>query len=338
MKIYSDNGYLNMRGIAQEGYPFTFIVSARGWGKTYGALDDVKENDIRFMYMRRTQTQIDLCMVDDFSPFKTLNQDKGWNVRLKKVSKYNSMFYSELSEGIKLHGFACALSTVSNLRGFDASDIERIIYDEFIPEKHEKPIKNEADALWNAYETMNRNRELQGKKPIQLICLANSNELGNPIFESLGLINIADKMNKSGNECYRDDNRGILLIMPARSAIGEKKRNTALYRLTKGTGFSEMALDNSFRVNRQHITPRPIIEYNPVCIIGELCIYRHKSKRAWYATTYKTGFFKNIYTTSDADILNYRRVFGVHWDLYIEDKIDFEDVLAEKLFLKYWDE
>ena len=337
MKIYSDNGYLNMPGIADEGYPFTFVVSGRGFGKTYGALDDVKENDIPFMYMRRTQTQLDMCTIEDFSPFKTLNHDKGWNVKLKKLQK-NSVFFTENPEGIKIHGYACALSTVANLRGFDASDIERIIYDEFIPEKHEKPIKNEADALWNAYETMNRNRELTGRKPIQLLCLANSNELANPIFESLGLIRIADKMNKTGNECYRDDNRGIMLIMPSRSAIGEKKRNTALYRLTKGSEFSQMALDNSFRINRQHIAPRPLVEYTPVCIIGDLCIYRHKSNRKLYATTHRTGAFKSIYTTSDTDILHYRRNFDSHWDLYIEDKIDFEDVLAEKLFLKYWDE
>ena len=337
MKIYSDNGYLNMPGIADEGYPFTFVVSGRGFGKTYGALDDVKENDIPFMYMRRTQTQLDMCTIEDFSPFKTLNHDKGWNVKLKKLQK-NSVFFTENPEGIKIHGYACALSTVANLRGFDASDIERIIYDEFIPEKHEKPIKNEADVLWNAYETMNRNRELTGRKPIQLLCLANSNELANPIFESLGLIRIADKMNKTGNECYRDDNRGIMLIMPSRSAIGEKKRNTALYRLTKGSEFSQMALDNSFRINRQHIAPRPLVEYTPVCIIGDLCIYRHKSNRKLYATTHRTGAFKSIYTTSDTDILHYRRNFDSHWDLYIEDKIDFEDVLAEKLFLKYWDE
>lgn len=338
MKIYSDNGYLNMQGIAAEGYPFTFIVSGRGFGKTYGALDDVKENDIPFMYMRRTQAQVDLCMVEDFSPFKTLNRDKGWNVKLKKLNKYNSIFYTEQPDSIKVHGYTCALSTVANLRGFDASNIERIIYDEFIPERHEKPIKNEADALWNAYETMNRNRELTGSKPIQLICLANSNEIANPIFESLGLIRVADKMNKTGNECFRDDNRGILLVMPSRSSIGVKKSNTALYRLTKGSEFSQMALENSFRVNRQHIDPRPLVEYTPVCIVGDLCIYRHKSSRRLYATTHKTGAFKNNYSTSDSDILRYRRTFNSHWDLYIDDLIDFEDVLAEKLFLKYWDE
>ena len=45
-----------------------------------------------------------------------------------------------------------ALSTVSNLRGFDMSDCTLLIYDEFIPEPHERPLKNEAAALFNAYE------------------------------------------------------------------------------------------------------------------------------------------------------------------------------------------
>ena len=40
-----------------------------------------------------------------------------------------------------------------------ASDI---IFAEFIPEAHERLIKNEAAALFNFYETINRNRELDG--------------------------------------------------------------------------------------------------------------------------------------------------------------------------------
>jgi hypothetical protein len=39
-------------------------------------------------------------------------------------------------------GYTCALSTLSNMRGFDASDIQLLICDEFIPEKHERLLKN----------------------------------------------------------------------------------------------------------------------------------------------------------------------------------------------------
>ena len=107
--------------------------------------------------------------------------------------------------------------------------------------------------------------------------------------------------------------------------------------MTAGTEFSNMALNNDFNVDRMHVKSRPINEYIPVCSIGELHIYRHKSETRLYGTTFKNGVFAKTFTTGDTEKMRYRRLYMHHWDMYIENKIDFEDVLAEKLFLKYWD-
>ena len=334
MKIYyPDSGYVNIGGILCEGYPFNFICGGRGTGKTYDALRTARNKGIKFILLRRTQAQADLISKPEFSVFKPLNEDQGWNIIPERVSKYNSAF---VENDVQI-GYTVALSTLSNMRGFDASDVQIIIYDEFIPEKHERPIKNEADALWNAYETINRNRELKGVAPVQLLCLANANDITNPVFESLGLIRIADRMQKKGTEIWTDDKRGIQLIMLHRSPISRKKGQTVLYNLTEGSGFSRMSLDNSFNVDRQHVRPRPLGEYTPVCGIGELFIYRHKSDPRLYCTTHKAGVFSRHFTTSDTDLLFYRRIFCHHWEMYIQNQIDFEDVLSEKLFLHFWE-
>lgn len=340
MKIYDTSGYVNVRGILSEGYPFNFLVGGRGTGKTYTTLKVAKEDNKTFMLMRRTQSQSDLISKPEFSVFKPLNEDLNWNVQVKSISKYNSMFYEPSGDDGKMPhpiGYTCALSTISNMRGFDASDIQLLIYDEFIPEKHERLLKNEAEAIFNAYETMNRNRELKGVTPIQMICLANANDITNPVFESLRLIRIADKMQKGNTDRWTDDSRGIQLIMLHRSPISKKKSGTVLYHLTEGSDFANMALDNDFNVNRQHIKPRPLSEYSPVCTIGELCIYRHKSENRLYASTHLSGVFNRKYTLSETDKLHYQRLYRVHWDMYISKKMDFEDVLSEKLFVKYWD-
>ena len=337
MKIYDSNGYVNVRGILNEGYPFNFLVGGRGTGKTYTTLKVAKEDGKKFMLMRRTQSQADLISKPEFSVFKPLNADLGWNVCVERISKYNSAFYEPNGELNTQIGYTCALSTISNMRGFDASDIQLIIYDEFIPEKHERLLKNEADALFNAYETMNRNREIKGIAPIQLTCLANANDITNPVFESLKLIRIADKMQKGNSERWTDDKRGIQLIMLHRSPISRAKANTVLYNLTEGSEFAEMALDNDFSIDRQHVKPRPLTEYVPVCSIGELCIYRHKSESRLYATTHLTGIFNRKFSLSDTDRLHYQRIYRTHWDMYIRGGIDFEDVLSEKLFIKYWE-
>lgn len=288
------------------------------------------------MLMRRTQSQADIISKPEFSVFKPLNDDLMIDVRVRSISKYNAVFYEPSDDGDIIIGYTCALSTIANMRGFDATDISLIIFDEFIPESHERPLKHEADALFNAYETMNRNRELKGIAPIQLLCLANANDIANPLFEKLGIIRIADKMQKTGAERWTDDKRGIQLIMLHHSPISSKKGGTVLYNLTAGTEFADMALENAFEVDRSHVRPRPLTEYIPVCQIGELCIYRHKSNNMLYASTHYSGVFNTVFTLSDTDLIHYQRLYRTHWDLYISGKIDFEDILAEKLFLKYW--
>ena len=339
MKIYDESGYVNIKGILEEGYPFNFLVGGRGTGKTYTTLKVAKEDGLKFMLMRRTQSQADLISKPEFSVFKPLNEDNGWNVMVRRISKYNSAFFIPSPDGEteKEIGYTCALSTISNMRGFDASDIQLLIYDEFIPEKHERLLKNEADAIFNAYETMNRNREIKGIAPIQMICLANANDITNPVFESLKLIRIADRMQKGNTDRWTDEKRGIQLIMLHRSPISRKKSQTVLYNLTDGTEFSNMALDNDFNLDRQHIKARPLTEYTPICSIGELCIYRHKSENRLYASTHLSGVFNKKYSLSETDRLHYQRLFRTHWNMYISGKIDFEDVLAEKLFARYWE-
>lgn len=335
MKIYDSNGYVNIKGIRLTGYPFNFLVGARGIGKTYTSLKDAVLEGNKFMLMRRTQEQANLISNPDMHVFKALNSDMDWDIMPEKISKYNSAFVRRDNGHNDIVGYSCALSTISNMRGFDASDITMLIYDEFIPEPHERPIKHEAEALLNAYETMNRNRELKGFPPIQFMGLSNSNDIANPYFEYLGLISIADKMQKTGNDIYRDDKRGIQIIMLHRSPISVKKADTALYRLAKGTTFASMALDNSFNVNKQYIKPMPLIEFVPRCKIGELCIYKHKNNNTLYCTTHSSGVFPKVFTTSELDIEHFRNMFSVWYDSYISGKIRFEDILSEELFKKY---
>ena len=248
IQLYNEQGYVNFPAIMAHEAIFIFIYGGRGTGKTYGALEYFKEHEQKFIYLRRLAAQVDIVKKDDMQPFKTLNRDKGWNIKPFPVNKYISSFYdTDYTEDGKAipsgdsYGLLTSLSTFSNLRGVDGNEIKVMCLDEFIPELNEKPIKGEADALFNAYETINRNRELNGEDPIKLLCLANSNRIDNPLFMELGLITIAEKIRKSGNEYYYDKKRKMLLIDLYKSKISEEKADTALYQLTKGTEFFNMA-------------------------------------------------------------------------------------------------
>lgn len=290
---------MNIDYILKYPTPFIFVIGGRGTGKTYGALRYVLENDIKFLYMRRTQAQADLINRPEFSPFKSVARDMRILITSMPVTKYNSGFYRAGMENDKLIpqgapiGYTLALSTVSNLRGFDMTDCTLLIYDEFIAEAHERPLKNEAAALFNAYETINRNRELSGSNPLKVLCLANANNIANPIFESLGVIDKVFSMQESGQIVSINTDRGYTLISLSDSPISARKRETALYKLTRGSEFESMALDNSYNVEYTKSKVN-ILEYTPLFTVDGIAVYKHKSQGKLYVTDHISGGAKQI--------------------------------------------
>lgn len=343
MRLYDENGYVNIPEILKHEAVFIFIYGGRGTGKTYGALKEMKEGDHKFIYMRRLQSQTDIVKKDNMQPYKTLNDDMGWTVRPFPVNKYLSAFYdSTTNEDGKIipegdqRGLLTSLSTFSNLRGVDGSEIDTIIMDEFIPELNERPIKGEADALFNAYETINRNRELKGEEPVKLLCLANSNRIDNPLFMELNLVRRAEKIRKEGKEYLYDPKRKMLLIDLYKSKISEEKSDTALYQLTRGTEFYEMAIRNSFiNEERGRIETRPIREYKPIVSIGEITVYKHKSRKEYYVTTFKSGS-PDTYTTGEKDRERFKKAYFYLWSAYMKRLVVFEEYMSEILFDKYF--
>lgn len=335
MSIYLDNGYLNINQILSYGVPFNFIVGGRGTGKTYGTLKTAYIENKRFILMRRTQAQCDLINKPEFNPFKALNNDTGSNAVVKSISKYNAKIVEETEEDERLLGYTCALSTIANMRGFDASDVELLIYDEFIPEKHERAIKNEGSAFLNAYETINRNREIKGEKPLQVLCLANAFNIANPIFLELGLVGRCEKMKNSGQEIFIDKERGVCVVLLQKSKISKAKADTALYRLSSGS-YADMALSNDFVYNNaDNIKSMALKEFKLLCTVGEISIYKHKSKRLFYVSEHRTGTAP-IYKSDEVNLQRYRKNHGVAlYGAYMRNNIICESLLTKSLFELY---
>lgn len=347
-KLYGENGYLDfnyvMKMSKRNKCPFIIMIGARGTGKTFGALKYVITNKMQFMYMRRTQTQLDIIRKKEYSPFISLNEYLGLNLEQFTISKYSSSVYDSKvnDKGLTvpkgdLLGLTAALSTFSNVRSFDASYIKILIYDEFIGENHERPIKEEAAALFNAIETINRNRELTGSDPLYVVMLANSNNISNPYFLSMNLVSVADRMIKTGQEIYFNHDKGLMLLNLSNSPISKLKAETALYKLTAGSDFFDMAINNDYiGVCRDAIESQDLKEYKLSLVVGELAIYKHKTYRKWYITTHISGTPRKIYSTSINSLREFRTKNRDLWLQYTVNRITFENYTLQVLFEKYY--
>lgn len=282
MKIYDSNGWVNWESILNDGpWPFLMMVGPRGTGKTYGIMRYLIEHEIKFVYVRRMQTQLDMCATVSGNPFRKICADTGRTILPFRSGKLLEFRSDRDAEPVAV---GCALSTVATVRGFDFSGYDYIVFDECIPMVGEKPIKNEFSAFLNFYETVNRNRELEGSAPVSCIMLGNANQLLNPYYTGWNFTKKALRMIAGRQMVYQTPDRSRLMILLLQSPISARKKDTALYQ-NANNGFISMAIDNAFRTDPTKIASKPIAEYKHLVSVGEIGIYRHKDRPEYYVSS-----------------------------------------------------
>lgn len=329
-KVYDNNGWVNWDYLINQGSAFTMVVGARGVGKTYGLMKYCLEQGRKFIYLRRLKSQLDQCANNAGNPFKKLNTDMGRNIKPRGTQ--GGVLFDENGEVVAL---GVALSTVANVRGFDYSDYDMIIFDEAVASDGERPIPHEFNAFLNFYETVNRNRELSGDKPVQAVLLGNANRLTNPYYSGWHFMKTALNMIHGNQMIWRSGDGSRLMVLLLGSRISEQKSNTVLYK-NASDGFITMALDNAFRTDGTNIRSMSIREFNHIVSVGEIGIYRHKSERLYYVSSLtQKGSFYDSYGMGlkmfQQDYWNLRILYMVNKIVY------FESYECELIFREFFD-
>lgn len=345
-ELYTPQGYLNIKRIVDNGYPFNFIWGGRGTGKTYGGLKYALEEHKTIMYSRTKQTQLDKIKNKELSPFKPINDDLGYNIQPYAINNIAGFYHTEEDEDGKATpvgkpiGYGSAITTLSNLRGFSAEDVSLWIWDEFIPQKGERVPRGIAESFLHGYETMNRNRELKGLPPLQVLCFSNSDNVGCELFASLGLIRKVADMSRKRQETAFLKSRGIALYNLCNSPISQAKKETALYKMVgEHSGFSQMALGNEFYdTDYSDVRTQNLSEYLPLVFFEEIAIYEHKSSDMLYVCKHKQGTPIRTFTgINEKNIKAFKRYYAWIWNInYLEDKIYFEDIESKFLLDSYF--
>lgn len=303
--------------------PFTFIVGGRGIGKTYSAIDaGITEHENAFLYLRNTREQLQESCGAFGNPFKKWAADHKRDIRL--VGEKNHAVIKEwINDGQQIIskdiGSGANLSTFENLRGVDLSETNFILFDEFI--ENRTLTFDQFKAFLHMYETVNRNRELEGLEPCKVVLLSNAQRLGNPILRGFNLIPIIENMQKTGQRSYAD---GPIRIELPFSEVSEAKKNTALYKATEGSQFNAEALDNNF-INDSFTGVKKvnINEYTPLVCIDNIYIYKHKSEMNYYACSIPANVRK--YRSVD-NFLIFNRIYGIKLKIAIaSDMVYFSD-------------
>lgn len=234
------------------------IIGGRNTGKTYSCLKSCYTNERPFVFIKRTMEDVSLLCEHkgdkefkfDLSPFKSINRDIGSNVRAFEIKKGLGGFYicndEDEPKGVPI-GYIIALSAVSKYKGFDLSDCDWIIFDEFIPQPWDRINRKEGEQLMDLYKTVSRDREHRGKEALKLICLANATKISNPVCNILEITNKLVDMQNYGQSIFTDSVRGIFVHQIRDNKLFmEKERQSQIYKAMGDTDWGRMALNNDF--------------------------------------------------------------------------------------------
>ena len=319
--------YLDFSKVVKNSLTFNYIIGPRGNGKTYGALAWANQTGSKYILMRRTQTEMDILTSKMIDQFEELNRDFGWHYSIDKAGKNMAVIWDTSKEDASDNiGLGLCLSTIRTIRGFNGLSYEYLIYDEFIPETTAKAMKGEASAFLQAYETINRNRELQGREPMKVFLLSNSNDLAHPLLCDLGIDRYIEKMARKNEEMISIPERDCTIWLPKSSEYVERKAETALYKFSQGTKFYKMALNNEFSSNDQSgVRSYDCFKMKPIVSIDKnFCIYKDKKSPIYYCAFFRHGRPK---TYSDNDggwssfIADYRQELTA---VYLRGNMRFE--------------
>lgn len=312
--------WYNVAGRAEKLRPVSIIIGGRGIGKTYSAIDYVVNSKRPFIYMRNTDVEMQESSGAFGNPFKRWARDHGRDIRLVAEKKHYMIYEYHDDADRELIGYGVSLSTFENLRGVDLSDVETVVFDEFI-EKRTLTF-DQFSSFSNFYETVNRNRELTGEKPLMCILLSNAQRLTNQILAGYGCIDIIENMIKNGQHLFTNN---YLMIELPESDVSEAKKKTAIYQLSEGSRFYDESLKNKFANDSFFgIRKRPLAEYTPFVAIDDIFIYRHKSGGKFYACRHYSNTVA-VFSSRDSLPAFLRQYGPILRELSLAQMIEYQD-------------
>lgn len=351
MNIYDKQGYLDTKHIEEiadrNNIAFIIIIGKRQIGKTYGVLKLMLDEDKRFILLRGMKTELEMLERNVNSPFEKIHGYEG-KILFEKNSDYTAeiirqeLTYNDEGESIINNitiGMGAALSSIGRIRGFNGDMYTDVVFDEAIPESHLLKVRHGGDAFLNMYTTVAGNRELEGRPPLRVWMLANSNNLDSEILDALEVTDIVERMSIKGEESRIIKDRGIMIILPDSKQIIDKRKKSALYKAIGGESkFAKMAYGNEFAYNDYtDVGTKPLQEFNDICQIGEVRIHLHKNDKTLYVTSDYGSPCKRIYTDTDYGKNKFLRDYPEIKAAYLRGRITFQNMVVKNYFLHFID-
>lgn len=262
------NEFYNGTGLLSYGAYFNMCIGGRGIGKTFFwkkfCLTKWLKSGQEFVYLRRTQTELDEIDKEKFFTIELLTQAfknfelvdikvtrKGTDISFKCDNKEHKLdvdtnIISITARRITINGsilaYMKALSTWVKLKGSEYDNVFTILFDEVlidIASSNKLYLPNEYDALIQLISSVFRNRT-----NVRIILLSNATNYNNPYFNHFNFLGDNGKRFwtlKKDKHVF-----GVIEFPP--NIVLTKENNLDFYFLSENTQVFESNINNTFQL------------------------------------------------------------------------------------------
>lgn len=240
-----ESKYINTDQFQTKDYPMTYIIGARGVGKTVNSLAlNLKrcyQQHTQFIYLRRFQTEIDTLGL----PLKLLTELVGEEITKDTIKDDSGRISNMLLVNGRPVCYLLALSVAAKYKSNDYSNVDNVIYDEFI-DIRKRELKNETTLFINFMMTVFRDFS-----KYRVLFLANATDIFNCYFLNFEI------MPKGKITKFRQKGIKIVMYQTSQELASEHARSILAKQVSLLEGDDGSSLANNFTVNYEDFV-RPL--------------------------------------------------------------------------------
>lgn len=232
---YSKNGVMSYHAF------LSFIMSARGNGKTFAFKDYALDAPFETVWVRRYEPDLPGLMkkfMDDlYKAGLYLDDEIKIDGNTLKINGENKIYF-------------VALSTAHKQKSVAFPNVDMIVFDEFIEtRKNKKYLPEEATIFLDLVETVNRLRV--DRPEVRCFLLANKISFVNPYFKMFGI--------KPFTERFKTYKNGLIVVENYNNEVFKKAKEKSRFgQLVAGTKYGDYAIGNElWRDTDAFIKKRP---------------------------------------------------------------------------------
>lgn len=325
---FDEDDYFNPSKILSYNKLFNFVNSNRGGGKTFAAkrlvINDFLKTGGQFVYLRRYNNEND-DIKTFWSDISNYYPDHSFGVHNRRLWIDN-----------KVAGYYLALNTSGSKKSVSYSEVNTIIFDEYIIEQSARGyLKNEVQLFLGLYETIARTRD------VRVLFLSNSVSQVNPYF-------IYWNIHLVQGQKFWNNNPQIVVQRYSNKAFIAKKKQTKFGQIINNTKYGDYLLEDSWLDDSDTFIERMSGDCRPICELAYMgrkyfvwC--RNEDSIIFVTDKSKTpdGTVKLSLTTDDHNI-DYKFVKSVSssnfletlYDAYTSGLVRFNNLVSKQAFLE----